>query len=93
LNYAVLAPSGHKSQPWLFNVSGDAVELHADRTRALPVVDPQDRALVISCEAALFFLRVASRRFGHADEVRTFPISEASTGDPVDRGLRWVPRG
>src|SRR3712207_6590073 len=61
LNYAVLAPSGHNTQPWLFNVSGRAVELHADRTRGLPVVDPEDRALVISCGAALFFLRVAIR--------------------------------
>jgi len=33
LNYAVLAPSGHNTQPWLFTVSGVAVELHADRTR------------------------------------------------------------
>jgi hypothetical protein len=60
----VLAPSGHNTQPWLFNVSGDAVELHADRTRGLPVVDPEDRALVISCGAALFFLRTAIRHFG-----------------------------
>jgi hypothetical protein len=80
LNYAVLAPSGHNTQPWLFNVNGDAVELHADRTRGLPVVDPEDRALVISCGAALFFLRVAIGNFGYTDEVRTFP-------DPDDPDL------
>ncbi len=73
LNYAVLAPSGHNTQPWLFNVSSGAVELLADRTRGLPVVDPEDRELVISCGAALFFLRVAIRHFGYTDEVRTFP--------------------
>ena len=49
LNYAVLAPSGHNTQPWLFRLSGDKVELYADRTRGLAVVDPEDRALVISC--------------------------------------------
>jgi hypothetical protein len=54
LNYAVLAPSSHNSQPWRFIVDGDTVMLCADRTRALSVVDPFDRELVISCGAALF---------------------------------------
>jgi nitroreductase len=80
LNYAVLAPSGHNTQPWLFRVGEDEVQLYADRTRELPVVDPEDRELVISCGAALFFLRVAIRRFGYADEVQTFP-------DPDDPDL------
>jgi hypothetical protein len=73
LNYAVLAPSSHNTQPWLFKVSDDEVDLYADRTRGLPVVDPEDRALVISCGAALFFLRVAMRYFGHTSEAQTFP--------------------
>jgi hypothetical protein len=34
LNYAMLAPSGHNTQPWLLRLSGDAAELYADRTRA-----------------------------------------------------------
>ena len=39
LNYAVLAPSGHNTQPWLFRLSGDEGALCADRTRhgGLPV--------------------------------------------------------
>jgi hypothetical protein len=49
------------------------VELYADRSRALPVVDPEDRALVIGCGAALFHLRLAMRHFGYADEVEIFP--------------------
>ena len=73
LNYAVLAPSGHNTQPWLFGVRDGAMELRADRTRGLPVVDPEDRALIISCGAALFYLRTALRHFGHADEAETFP--------------------
>lgn len=76
LNYAVLAPSGHNTQPWIFRVKGDTVELYADRTRGLPVVDPEDRALVISCGAALFYLRVAMRHFGHTDEVEALPDAD-----------------
>lgn len=78
LNYAVLAPSGHNTQPWIFRARGDTVELSADRTRGLPVVDPEDRALVISCGAALFYLCLAMRRFGYADEVEVLP----DAGDP-----------
>jgi hypothetical protein len=73
LNYAVLAPSGHNSQPWRFKLGLDDVELYADRTRALPMVDPHDRELVMSCGAALFHLRLAIRYFGHADDVYLFP--------------------
>lgn len=73
LNYAVLAPSSHNAQPWLFRPSGDEVGVLADRTRALPVSDPEDRELVMGCGAALFNLRVAMRHFGFAVDVRSFP--------------------
>jgi hypothetical protein len=73
VRYAVLAPSGHNTQPWLFKVSGDRLELFADRTRALPVVDPVDRALVISCGAALANLMVAAERFGMDASVTLLP--------------------
>ena len=74
LQYAVLAPSSHNSQPWHFIVDGDSVMLCADRTRALPVVDPFDRELIISCGAVLFNLRVALQRFGLGYSIRLFPV-------------------
>jgi nitroreductase len=80
LNYAVLAPSGHNTQPWLFEVRDATVELYADRTRGLAVVDPEDRALVISCGAALFYLRVAMSHFGYEGEVEVL-------SDPDDPDL------
>ncbi len=73
LNYAVLAPSGHNTQPWLFRIAGDGLEIYADRRRALPVVDPGDRELVMSCGTTLFHLRVAMRHFGIASVVRLLP--------------------
>lgn len=73
LPYAILAPSSHNTQPWLFRLGEDQVELLADRTRALPVVDPEDRALIISCGAALFHLRMALRHFGWAGTLELFP--------------------
>ena len=56
------------------------MKLRADRTRGLPVVDPEDRALVISCGAALFYLRVAMRHFGYEADVEALP-------DPDDPDL------
>ncbi len=73
IGYAVLAPSGHNSQPWLFRINADHLDLCADRTRALPVVDPHDRELVISCGAALFNLRIAARHFGYLLTVELLP--------------------
>jgi hypothetical protein len=70
---AVLAPSGHNTQPWHFRLGADHVDLHADRTRRLPVVDPDDRALVISCGAALGLLRLSLRQHGFAGAVTLLP--------------------
>jgi hypothetical protein len=108
LDWAILAPSGHNTQPWRFHLltSGDDVahvELRADRSRRLPVVDPDDRALVISCGAALGFLtsvleewgtRPATRLMPHGDDpdllaVVTLDVSgrTRSQGDEVTRAI------
>ena len=74
LNYAILAPSSHNTQPWLFKIVDDKlIELYTDRTRGLPLVDPIDRALVISCGAALSHLLIAIRHFGYAYKLELFP--------------------
>jgi hypothetical protein len=73
VNYAILAPSSHNTQPWRFLIQRDTVQVCADRSRALPVTDPFDRELLISCGAALFNLRAALSRFGCAYDITTFP--------------------
>jgi hypothetical protein len=89
LNYAILAPSVHNTQPWLFRIVSDGVELYADRTRALPVVDPDDRELIMSCGAALFNLRIALHHFGYEAPIQIFPdagkadlLARISFGNP-----------
>jgi nitroreductase len=73
VGYATLAPSGHNTQPWQFGVNGNAIFVLADRSRALRVVDPTDRELVISCGAAIGTLEVAARRFGLNMSVTLLP--------------------
>lgn len=78
---AVLAPSTYNTQPWKLRIAGDVLELHADRTRHLPVIDGDLRQLVQSCGCALFNARVAVRAMGYRDEV-TMMVTSA-----VDRDL------
>ncbi|MBW3633716.1 MAG: nitroreductase family protein [Chloroflexi bacterium] len=73
LGYAILAPSSHNTQPWHFRIGESRVDLIADRSRGLSVVDPDDRELIISCGAALYNLRLALRCFGFQDTVEPFP--------------------
>jgi len=61
---ATRAPSTHNTQPWRFVATGDGVQLWADRSRALPVVDPAGRALHLSCGAALLLGELAARAHG-----------------------------
>jgi hypothetical protein len=72
-SYAVLAPSTHNTQPWRFSIDEKDIDLLADLSRGLPVVDPQGRELIISCGAALFYLRLALRYFGCCPEVQIMP--------------------
>jgi nitroreductase len=75
IGYAALAPSSHNSQPWLFRLGHHRLELHADRSRACPVVDPENRELVMSCGCALFHLLTAMTHFGCLGEVEILPQS------------------
>lgn len=65
LSYAILAPSSHNAQPWVFRFHGERAGLYIDRTRALPVMDHHDRELTISCGCALLNLCMAVKHFGN----------------------------
>ena len=69
VHYATLAANGHNTQPWKFAIKENAIEIHPDYTRRLPVVDPDNRELWISLGCALENLLVAARASGFAPEV------------------------
>ncbi|MGW2459787.1 Acg family FMN-binding oxidoreductase [Streptomyces sp. NPDC001761] len=72
---ATAAPSLHNAQPWTFRYLRDigVLRLYADRARALPRTDPENRGLHIGCGAALLNLRVAAAAAGRAPLVRLLP--------------------
>lgn len=71
--HATLAHSVRNTQPWRFVLSGSTLEIHADWTRRLRVLDPRGRQLVISCGSAVFNARVALAAAGHEARVQLFP--------------------
>lgn len=69
---AVRAPSVHNSQPWLWRIGADTVQLYADPDRRLHT-DPDMRDLVVSCGAALHHLQVAAAAMGWGTTVHRLP--------------------
>jgi len=76
LNYAILAPSSHNTQPWRFLVEGNRVSVYADSTRGLPRVDPEERELHISVGCAVANLLIAAEHFGLEHKLEYFPGEE-----------------
>jgi hypothetical protein len=76
VDHGRLAPSVHNTQPWTFAVFPDRLELRADRTRQLPVLDPDGRELVQSVGAALLNVRASLASSGFAVEVDRLPSTD-----------------
>lgn len=82
---AMLAPSAHNTQPARWRLHGDCIEVRADLSRRLPVGDPKDRDLKVSCGAAVegTVLALAARGIG----------AEATLSDePAEDGSRLIAR-
>lgn len=70
---ALHAPSVFNTQPWVWRVTADELQLRADRSRQLGVVDPGGRQLLLSCGAALHHARVALAADGREVTVDRLP--------------------
>jgi hypothetical protein len=70
---ATRAPSVHNTQPWRWRGGPQSLELYADRSRQLPVGDPDGRNLVISCGVALHHAQVAADALGWSARVTRLP--------------------
>jgi nitroreductase len=84
---AVLAPSTWNTQPWSFEVEEHAMRLVADTRRALPVIDPAQKSMMISLGAALENLLIAARAYGLRPTVNYFP---RGVGNPVVAEVQWT---
>ncbi len=69
LRYAILAPSTHNSQPWLFEVRDSICKIIINPAFRLPQADPTGRDLYISLGCMLENLVIAARYFGIYESV------------------------
>lgn len=74
---ATRAASVLNTQPWLFEISHDQIDVFADPTRQVASIDPDGPQLVMSCGAALLNLRLAMLSAGWEALVEVLP-------DPAD---------
>lgn len=70
LRYAVLAPSVHNTQAWLFSINDDSVSIKANNDITLPENDPESRQLNISLGTCLTNLLLAGEYFGFWADVK-----------------------
>jgi hypothetical protein len=83
---AILAANPHDTQPWIFAVGTDAVEVFADRARNLGSFDPFRREMHLGLGAAIENLAIAARADGFAVEVA--PVEGRLALSPVGAPFR-----
>lgn len=69
---ATRAPSVHNTQPWRFVVRNGGLDVIADWSRRLTVLDPRGRQLLMSCGCAVLNARVSLAATGHGTTVERF---------------------
>ena len=70
---ATMAPSVYNTQPWRLVLRPGALDVEADQSRRLRVLDPSGRQMLMSCGGALFNARVALRASGYEPTVELDP--------------------
>ena len=73
MSAATLAPNPHNSQPWLFRVRSNRIDLFADASRNIGAIDPFKREKYIGLGAALENLVVAAEASGYRAGVTLMP--------------------
>lgn len=69
IEQATKAPSGHNTQPWLFRICEDSIEIHPDNRKTLHVVDRNRREMFVSLGCATENLCIAAGSIGYASKV------------------------
>lgn len=77
---ATYAPSVHNTQPWRFDLRHGELDVVADRSRQLAILDPTGRQLTISLGCAVFNARVAVAGARLTPVTRRFPFG---VGAPI----------
>ncbi|MDO8590705.1 MAG: hypothetical protein Q7R65_01865 [bacterium] len=81
LRFAILAPSGHNSQPWEFQVKENNIFILVNKERSLAYSDPKRRQLLVGIGCLVENFLIAADYYGFRSEIKYFP--EASNDDVI----------
>jgi hypothetical protein len=70
---AVLAANPHDTQPWLFRIADDTIEVYADASRPLGAMDPYFREMHLGLGCAIENMTLAGPPNGYAVRVEAAP--------------------
>ena len=76
---AILAASPHNTQPWLFAITPEAIDVFADLDKSLDAMDPLGREMHIGLGCAIENLSIAAAAQGRATEVTWLPTPDDAT--------------
>ncbi|MBJ7538043.1 Acg family FMN-binding oxidoreductase [Marinomonas transparens] len=82
---AILAANPHNTQPWLFKVHQDSIEIFADRRRHLGSFDPFRREMQIGLGCAIENMTLAAKAHGYDSQVEV--IQGALAEHPITEGI------
>jgi len=86
VDLARLAPSAHNTQPVRWTLSSEgAILISADLSRRLPVGDPHDRDLLVSCGAAVEATVLALAAIGQGANVEALSEPDVNGHRPIAR--------
>ena len=74
----ILAANPHNSQPWHFRISEQAVDLYADHSRQIGVIDPVQREMHIGLGCAVENMSLAAQAEGFTVETSLLPDGPSS---------------
>jgi len=69
VNFALLAPSSHNTQPWWFKVDNDSIKVFRNLGRRLPVADSNDRQHYLSIGCCIENIVIAADYYGYDTKV------------------------
>ncbi len=76
LRFAILAPSGHNTQPWNFSITRNEISLLVNRERSLEGSDPHRRQLLIAFGCMIENLFISANHYGYEANINYFPNSQ-----------------